>query len=77
MHLENNLLSIEAESEKSHEESGNTFHIRERSFGKFRRTVRLPKNINEDSVSAAMEHGVLTITVAKQEKAKAKRICIQ
>jgi HSP20 family protein len=39
----------------------------ERSSGKFVRKFRLPDNAKMDQVKAAMENGVLTVTVPKQE----------
>lgn len=45
---------------------GNTWHRMERS-GKFLRRIRLPENANVDQVEAALEDGVLTVIVSKDE----------
>ncbi|MFS7902671.1 putative small heat shock protein HSP20 [Helianthus anomalus] len=44
------------------------WHQVERSIGKFTRRFRLPENAKMDQVNAAMENGVLTITVPKEAK---------
>lgn len=42
----------------------------ERSSGKFTRRFRLPENAKVEQVKAAMEDGVLTVTVPKVEVKK-------
>ena len=61
------------------EEKTDTWHLVERSSGKFMRRLRLPENAKMDEIKAAMENGVLTVTVPKKEvkKAEAKSIEIE
>ena len=47
----------------------------ERSFGAFRRVLRLPKQIDRDSVTAKFENGVLTVALPKAVKNK-RRVVI-
>ncbi len=47
----------------------------ERSFGSFRRAVRLPKLVDKDAIVAKYEHGVLTVTLPKATKA-ARRVTV-
>jgi len=54
-----------------------TWHRRERSSGRFMRTLDLPADIDADKVSADYAHGVLKITLPKAESAKPKRIEIK
>ena len=42
----------------------------ERSSGKFLRRFRLPENAKTGEIKAAMENGVLTVTVPKEEEKK-------
>ncbi|XP_078162362.1 18.1 kDa class I heat shock protein-like [Carex rostrata] len=67
---EGNVLKISGERNKEKEEKKDTWHRAERSSGKFMRTFRLPENAKVDQVKAAMENGVLTVTVPKEEVKK-------
>ncbi|KAI7726615.1 hypothetical protein M8C21_025189, partial [Ambrosia artemisiifolia] len=62
------LITGERNVEK--EDKNDTWHRVERSIGKFTRRFRLPENAKMDQVKAAMENGVLTITVPKEEVKK-------
>jgi len=52
---------------------GSYFH-RERSFGRFSRTVSLPADVQSAKIAAAYQDGVLTVTLPKAEQAKPKQI---
>lgn len=56
------------------EKEGVTWHRREREFGKFVRTIRLPSPIVADRVQASFHNGVLTITLPKAEAARARKV---
>ncbi|KAJ4790217.1 18.2 kDa class I heat shock protein [Rhynchospora pubera] len=73
---EGNVLKISGERSREKEEKNDKWHRVERSSGRFLRSFRLPENAKVDQVKAAMENGVLTVTVPKQEvkKAEAKAI---
>lgn len=51
-----------------------TFHRQERTTGSFRRTVRLPVEVDADNVSATLRDGVLTIRLPKSERAKPRKV---
>jgi len=57
------------------EESGRALY-RETNVGDYRRHFSLPEDVSADQVTAGMKAGVLTVTIAKPEKAKPKRIAI-
>ncbi|MHB8897459.1 MAG: Hsp20/alpha crystallin family protein [Thermoguttaceae bacterium] len=52
----------------------NTWHRQERGYGSFARLLTLPHQVDAERVQAAMKHGVLCITLPKQEAAKPRRI---
>lgn len=72
-----NVLQISGERSRAKEEKTDTWHRVERSSGKFLRRFRLPENAKVDQVKAAMENGVLTVTVPKEEEKKKKIKAIQ
>ncbi|XP_020268808.1 17.3 kDa class I heat shock protein-like [Asparagus officinalis] len=67
---EGRVLQISGERSKEHEEKNDRWHRVERSSGRFLRRFRLPENAKVDQVRAAMEDGVLTVTVPKEEVKK-------
>ncbi|KAH6821221.1 HSP20-like chaperones superfamily protein [Perilla frutescens var. hirtella] len=64
------ILQISGERNKEQEEKNDKWHRVERSSGKFLRRFRLPENAKLEQVKAAMENGVLTVTVPKEEVKK-------
>ncbi|GJR86397.1 17.6 kDa class I heat shock protein 3-like protein [Tanacetum coccineum] len=67
---EGRVLQISGERSKENEEKNDKWHRVERSSGKFMRRFRLPENAKMEEVKAAMENGVLTVTVPKVEEKK-------
>ena len=56
---------------------GTLFHREERSFGAFRRTLVLPKNVDTEKVEASAQAGVLEVVVPKLAKAQPRTIEIR
>ncbi|TLD20500.1 hypothetical protein PspLS_08370 [Pyricularia sp. CBS 133598] len=54
----------------------NRYWVQERSIGEFSRTFTFPVRVDEGNVKAALNHGVLKVTVPKQEKPANRRIDI-
>ncbi|XXG61748.1 hypothetical protein AAC387_Pa05g0280 [Persea americana] len=67
---EGRVLQISGERSREKEEKNDKWHRVERSSGKFLRRFRLPENAKVDEVKAAMENGVLTVTVPKEQVKK-------
>ncbi|EOA28036.1 hypothetical protein CARUB_v10024210mg [Capsella rubella] len=65
------VLKISGERHVEKEDKNDTWHRVERSSGQFTRRFRLPENVKMDQINAAMENGVLTVTVPKAETNKA------
>ena len=75
----NNTLTIHGEM-KSEEERGDKesqYHIRERRFGSFTRSIYLPNPIQADKIKADYDAGVLVLHLPKTEEVKPKRIPVQ
>jgi len=67
--LANGLLTIKGEKKQEKEEKGENYHMTERSFGGFERSIRLPDTIDEGKVEAKFDKGVLKVTAAKKPEA--------
>lgn len=52
-------------------------HRQERPFGQFVRTLTLPFAVDPENVEAKLEHGVLTLKLAKHESAKPRKIPVK
>ncbi len=51
-------------------------HFRESADGDFRRVFELDAEIDTDKIAARVENGVLTLTLAKREQLKPRRIAV-
>ena len=69
-------LTIQGESKFEEEKKGERWHLRERRFGSFQRSLSLATPVNSDKAQADFEHGVLTLTLPKAEGAKPRQIKI-
>jgi len=67
-------VSGERKSEEQHKDA-ETYRS-ERFFGRFHRTMSLPKPVVGDKVAANYKDGILTMTLPKAEEAKPKQIHI-
>ncbi|HEY0525374.1 MAG TPA: Hsp20 family protein [Stellaceae bacterium] len=62
--LQDDVLTIRGEKAER-EDRQRSYHMAERSFGAFARTLRLPFAVQPDEVQASFENGVLTVTLPK------------
>jgi len=77
--LEGDILSVSAEKKSDDEKKNRNFFRKERYYGKFERTLRLPEYIDPQKISAKYEGGVLEIQIEKKPEAQkvSKEITIQ
>ena len=78
--LENQVLTITAERQAlpadGQSESPGNYLLNERRVRRFRRTFKLPPTVDEKTVQAKLEQGVLTITLSKREESKPRKIIV-
>ena len=74
--LDDNVLTVSGERERTQEHSGDRFYRFERRFGTFSRSVTLPAGVSEEAINANYRDGVLEIRVPKPEEPKPKKIQI-
>jgi len=75
--LTGDILTIKGEKKSEREEKKENYHLVERSYGSFSRSLRLPAAVNADQIEAKFEKGVLTVTCPKKEAVKPKAIEIK
>ena len=78
--LPEGVLEISGTSRTNGEKSEKQFHIRELSYGSFKRQLRLPENIEGEPV-AELKDGILTLTfklqLPEEKKPEVRQIPIQ
>ncbi|MEM1209199.1 MAG: Hsp20/alpha crystallin family protein [Planctomycetota bacterium] len=72
--LENGVLAITAERAVAEMPKGHQRHLHERRFTRVSRKFTLPRSVDPNAIEATLEHGVLTLTIAKREEVKARKI---
>ena len=72
--LEDGVLSIKGERNTENIEESENYRRVERQSGQFYRRFTLPDSADADKIEAKSEHGVLRITIPKQEVAVSRRI---
>ena len=75
--LSNGVLTIRGEKKQEREEKEADYHLVERSYGSFSRSIQLPKQVQSEKISASYKNGILKITLPKSEEAKKKEIKIK
>jgi HSP20 family protein len=75
--LNNGFLTIKGEKKHEKEEKDENYHLIERSYGSFTRSVRLPREVQSDKITASFKNGVLRVTLPKSEESKKKEIKIK
>lgn len=75
--LTENVLTIKGETKSEEEKEEANYHVRERRFGHFSRSITLPTPIDVEKIEATQEHGTLTLRLPKSEAVKPKRIEIK
>jgi HSP20 family protein len=75
--IDGDLLVIAGEKKQEQESDRGNWHIVERSFGRFRRALRLPFAPEPDKVQAGFKDGVLTVEVPKEAEQRTRTKQIQ
>ncbi len=74
--LSEGILFIKGEKKPEAEEKEEAYHLLERNYGSFTRSIRLPVEVRSDKISASYKNGVLTVVLPKSEGAQRKEIKI-
>jgi Molecular chaperone (small heat shock protein) len=74
--ISGDMLTIRGEKKQEKEEKDESYHLIERRYGSFSRSIRLTTDVDAKNIKASHKEGVLTISLPKSEKAKEKQIKI-
>jgi HSP20 family protein len=66
--IEDNVLTLKGETHSESEHKEAKVYRREISTGSFTRSIRLPEDLDLDNANAEFSHGLMTITIPRQEK---------
>lgn len=78
--LQNNVLTVSAESREEKEEKDQQYCCKEFNYSSFSRSFTLPETVSKDKIDASYENGLLKLTLPKTEEAKkaeAKHIAVK
>ncbi|TVR32161.1 MAG: Hsp20/alpha crystallin family protein [Balneolaceae bacterium] len=77
LNLENGRLTISGERKFEKKEDGKKFHRVETHYGSFTRSFQLPDNVDDNSINATYNNGILNVTINKSEQKAGKKIQIK
>ncbi|MBP7213274.1 MAG: Hsp20/alpha crystallin family protein, partial [Anaerolineaceae bacterium] len=72
-----NILSIKGEvADESGDENQGKYHIRERYYGNFQRSISMPGVVDADKITAETENGTLVVHLPKKPETQPKKISV-
>lgn len=74
--VKDGVLTLTGERSTDNEMKEKDVYFRERAYGRFQRSFRLPGEINSDTIKADYKDGVLKVEIPKPEKSKPKQITV-
>ncbi|MFI4974374.1 MAG: Hsp20/alpha crystallin family protein [Caulobacterales bacterium] len=75
--LADGVLTVSGEKKFESEEKDKNYHFVERGYGSFSRSISLPAGVKADQIKAALNKGVLKVTIPVPEKAEPKKIAVE
>jgi HSP20 family protein len=67
--LSNGMVTIKGEKSSERVEDEEDYHLRERSYGSFQRSFRVPADVETEKIQARFDKGVLKVTLPKSAAA--------
>ena len=68
--VDDDVLTVKGEKQENREEKKKAYHVRERRYGSFSRSFRVPESVIEEDIAAELQKGVLSITLPKRAAQK-------
>jgi HSP20 family protein len=66
------VLTIRGRKEAERKEENENYHLTEREYGSFERSLRLPPTVDQSKIAASFDKGVLNIDMPKAAEAQSK-----
>ena len=64
--VQNGVLTIQGEKKLDYDEQKENYHVMERRYGSFQRSLRLPDIIDDTKIDARFDNGVLRVMLPKR-----------
>ena len=75
--ISGDTLTIKGEVKVEQEVKEEDYLVKERHYGAYHRTVRLPSNLNVDGADASFENGIVTLTIPKKEETQEREVKVK
>lgn len=75
--LEDGVLTLSGERKTEDTTESQSYFHRERTYGQFRRSFQMGKDVQADKISAVYKDGILTVTLPKAEEVKPREIEVE
>jgi len=75
--VHNNVMTVSGARQAEERKEGESYALYERQFGSFSRSFSLPDMADGERIDAKLEHGVLTLSIAKKAEAKPRKIAVK
>ncbi len=63
LEVRNGLLTLSGEKKQESEDEQENYHVMERRYGSFKRSIPIPERVDESAISATFEKGVLKVSM--------------
>ena len=73
----NDALTIKGERKRSNELKEKDYHYTETAYGRFERSLALPKGIDPEKIAAKFVNGLLEISIPLPQSATARKVPIE
>jgi HSP20 family protein len=75
--VKDGVLTISGERKAEHEDKSEGYYRVERTFGRFSRSLTLPKGVEAERINAGFTDGVLEVRIPKPEERKPYRVQVE
>ena len=75
--IDGRTLHIRGEKRVDRDDIGERYHVTERAYGSFERSIYLPADVDEASVKATLKDGILRLDMHKAGAISGRRVDIQ